>query len=107
MEPLPSSIYLDTSPKAPSPPVEFADFNQFDTDFESDSEICYFALSDDQPEARRSSPFEEEGHTVMEPEFLTVNWQARGFPVYENEYEIPTKEWDEESSSIPCYTYQQ
>src|SRR5690606_12920834 len=84
VEPLPQSIYSGTPPpKAPAPPpVRFPGFNwsepetDYDTDYEE--EACDLALSDEQ--ARRSSPFEGGEHTVMEPPFLTHEWEDNHFP---------------------------
>ena len=114
VDPLPSTVYSGTPPRAPTPPVDFSDFSEsfvdsdseWDSDFDTDikSEPCDLALSDEQPCARRSSPFEEGEHTVTEPPFLTAEWDANNFPQAYNTHQANTTEWVHSSG---CYTAQE
>src|SRR5690606_24362552 len=110
VEPLPQSVYSGTPPsKAPTPPVRFPGFNwsEPETDYDTDDEeeACDLALSDEQ--ARRSSPFEGGEHTVMEPPFLTHDWEDNHFPQADNaSYSTQYEEWDDGyNETTPCYTY--
>jgi hypothetical protein len=45
---------------------------------------------------------------VMEPQFLTHNWEDNNFPqVDDTSYHASHQEWDDYDDSTPCYTFQQ
>lgn len=83
VEPLPRSVYSDSPPRAPTPPLSMIE--DFDRDW-TDNEPTHLAISsdrsmDDESEARRSSQHWEE-HTVMDPEFLAADWSDSDFPTF-------------------------
>jgi hypothetical protein len=85
VEPLPSSVYTNSPPRAPTPPPTTV--SDFDGDWTED--LCHLANSsqdhDDESGARRSSHYQEEEHTVMTPYFLTADWDGDDvFPACRN-----------------------
>ena len=90
VEPLPSSVYSGISPRAPTPPPDSSEFSEFSEFISSDSdtEPCDLTLSNEHPVTRRNSPQEGREHNVMEPPFLTADWDNDNFPRSHNDNEV-------------------
>ena len=43
----------------------------------------------------------------MEPPFLTTDWEEANFPTAENAFGVPSKDWDDDTITMECFTSQQ